>query len=93
MHCTRTACTQHAHCMLRVHVHCMRTACALHIQLECICTRQAGGLEPAELPAHRIYLRHLADGAAAALADALIAAAAAAPRAEPSPLADEVSAH
>ena len=80
----------HMICTCALHAHCM---CSAYIQLDCICTRQAGGLEPAELPAHRIYLRHLADGAAAALADALIAAAAAAPRAEPSPLADEVSAH
>ena len=55
--------------------------------------QQAGGLEPEALPAHRIYLRHFADGVAASLADSLLAAAAAAPRAEPSPLADELSAH
>ena len=36
--------------------------------------QQAGGLEPEALPAHRIYLRHFADGVAASLADSLLAA-------------------
>ena len=54
---------------------------------------QAGGLAPAELPAHRIYLRQLADTLAASLSDALVRHAAEQTVTLPLPLEDELSAH